>query len=80
MRIYIDSSAFVKYYGGSAFEKGIDQVERIVGEARAGRHILSSSYWLIPEALASIDSWLRKRYITTEEKRKWVHLTKVTVS
>ena len=72
MRIYVDSSAYVKLYGKSAFEKGVGQVEKIVSESKSGKHVLSSSYWLIPEALASIDSWERRRYITRDEKKKSV--------
>jgi hypothetical protein len=30
MRVYIDSSAFVKFYGKPSFERGIGQIEKIV--------------------------------------------------
>ncbi|MBI2184599.1 MAG: hypothetical protein HYU39_06535 [Thaumarchaeota archaeon] len=70
MRIYIDTSAYVKYYGGDEFEKGVSQVQNIIDETQDREHVLFSSHWLVPEAVATIDSWERKRYITRREKQR----------
>lgn len=32
MRIYIDTSAYAKYYGSPAFEKGTAQIEKLILE------------------------------------------------
>ena len=69
MRIYIDSSAYVKYYGKTEFEKGADVIERIMSEVKSRQHVLFSSYWGLPEVVAAIDSWERKKYISPKEKR-----------
>jgi len=69
MRIYIDSSAYAKYYGKTEFEKGIDVVERMISEVRNRQHVLFSSYWVLPEVVAAIDSWERKKYVSPKEKR-----------
>ncbi|MFQ6095671.1 MAG: type II toxin-antitoxin system VapC family toxin [Candidatus Bathyarchaeia archaeon] len=69
MRIYIDSSAYAKYYGKTEFEKGTDVIERMMNEVKNRQHVLFSSYWVLPEAVAAIDSWERKRYVSPKEKR-----------
>lgn len=61
MDLYIDSSAFAKYYGEPKFEKGTSEIDRIVEQVRQGKHILLSSYWLLPEVASTIDSWARKK-------------------
>ncbi len=69
MRLYMDSSAFVKYYGKAEFEKGTIQLDKIIEEVKDGKHVLFSSYWLVPEVASTIDSWARKRFISKQEKR-----------
>ncbi len=64
MRLYMDSSAFVKYYGKAEFEKGTIQLDEIIEEVKDGKHVLFSSYWLVPEVASTIDSWARKRFIS----------------
>jgi hypothetical protein len=68
MDLYIDSSAFAKYYGEPKFEKGTSEMDRIVEQVRQGKHILLSSCWLLPEVASTIDSWARKKYISTQQK------------
>jgi len=69
MRLYIDSSAFAKYYGKPEFEKGTNQIDKIIDQVKLGKHILLSSYWLVPEVASTIDSWARKKYISIQQKR-----------
>lgn len=69
MHLYIDSSAFAKYYGEPEFEKGTNQVDKIIEQVKQGKHILFSSYWLVPEVASTIDSWARKKYISAQQKK-----------
>jgi len=77
MRLYLDSSAFAKYYGNVEFEKGTIQFNKIIDQVKGGRHTVFSSYWLIPEVASTIDSWARKKFISKHDK-KLLHTRLVT--
>ena len=64
---YIDTSAFVKYYGKPEFEKGVEKVEIMINEAREGDGILISSILMIGEAVSAFDRWVRKKIIDAGE-------------
>jgi len=61
MRIYLDTSAFVKRY---CEEEGSDVVNEVF---ESGDEILSS-YWTLAEAIAAIDRKVAKRQISEEER------------
>lgn len=61
MRIYLDTSAFVKRY---CEEEGSDVVNDVF---ESGNEILSS-YWTLAEAIAAIDRKVAKRQISEEER------------
>ncbi len=61
MRIYLDTSAFVKRY---CEEEGSDVVNEVF---ESGNEILSS-YWTLAEAIAAIDRKVAKRQISEEER------------
>jgi len=67
---YIDTSAFVKYYGKPKFEKGSEKVENLVDEAREGVCILISSVLMIGEAVSVFDRWIRIKVIDAKEFEK----------
>jgi predicted nucleic acid-binding protein len=67
---YIDTSAFVKYYGKPEFEKGSAKVENMVNEAREGESILISSVLMIGEAVSVFDRWVRIKLIDAREFEK----------
>jgi len=58
---YIDTSAFVKYYGKPEFEKGVEKVEIMINEAREGDCILISSILMTGEAVSAFDSKSAKK-------------------
>lgn len=60
---YIDTSAFVKYYGKPEFEKGVEKVEIMINEAREGDCILISSILMTGEAVSAFDRWVRIKII-----------------
>ena len=64
---YIDTSAFVKYYGSEEFEKGINKISEIIENAKQGNEILVSSIFIIWEAISVFDRWVRIKAITKEE-------------
>ncbi len=61
MRIYLDTSVFVKRY---CEEEGSDVVNDVF---ESGNEILSS-YWTLAEAIAAIDRKVAKRQISEEER------------
>ncbi|MEK6888046.1 MAG: type II toxin-antitoxin system VapC family toxin [Candidatus Aenigmatarchaeota archaeon] len=63
---YIDTSAFVKYYSAEPAEKGAEQIEKLVDNAKIGEETLLSSVLLIGEAVSVFDKWLRLKRITNE--------------
>lgn len=64
---YIDTSAFVKYYGKPEFEKGTEKVETIVNKAREGESILISSFLMVGEVVSVFDKWVRIKVISARE-------------
>ncbi len=67
MNRYIDTSAFVKYYGNPGFEKGIREVEVLFDMARDGDDVLVSSIFMVGEAVSVFDRWVRIKAITKGE-------------
>jgi predicted nucleic acid-binding protein len=61
MRIYLDTSAFVKRY---CEEEGSD----VVNEVFEGGNEIVTSYWTLAEAIAAIDRKVAKRQISEEER------------
>ncbi len=61
MRIYLDTSAFVKRY---CVEEGSDVVEAVF---ESGNEIITS-YWTLAEAVAAIDRKVAKRQLSEEER------------
>ncbi len=68
--IYLDTSAFVKYYGKEEYGKGFAEVKKIIESAKTGNEILISSYFIIGEAISVFDKWVRYKLITEEELSK----------
>ncbi|WP_456474260.1 type II toxin-antitoxin system VapC family toxin [Candidatus Pyrohabitans sp.] len=64
---YIDTSAFVKYYGNPEFERGIEEVEVLFGRAREGEDVLVSSILMVGETISVFDRWIRIKAITKDE-------------
>jgi len=67
---YIDTSAFVKYYGNEEFEKGSDKITELIEKAKIGEEVLVSSVFMLGEAVSVFDRWVRLRLITEEESQK----------
>lgn len=67
---YLDTSAFVKYYGKEEFEKGFAKVKNLIEEAKAGNETLISSYFAVGECISAFDKWVRYKLITDEELTK----------
>jgi predicted nucleic acid-binding protein len=67
---YIDTSAFVKYFGDPEVERGGEKVGNIISQAKRGDFILISSFLMIGEAISVFDKWVRKGYITDDELNK----------
>jgi len=65
---YIDTSAFVKYYGKPEFEKGCEKVETIVNKTREGESILISSFLMVGEVVSVFDKWVRIKVIGASNK------------
>jgi predicted nucleic acid-binding protein len=61
MRIYLDTSAFVKRY---CDEEGSDVIEEVF----EGDNEIITSYWTLAEAIAAIDKKVAKRQISEEER------------
>jgi|SRR3989344_7130597 len=67
---YIDTSAFIKYYGNPEFEKGIDKIISLIDKAKNGEEILITSIFTIGEAISAFDRWIRIKAISEEEFSK----------
>ncbi len=67
---YIDTSAFVKYYGSEELERGADKVIRLVDDARQGKEVLVSSIFMVGEAVSAFDRWVRIKAISERELGK----------
>ncbi|MBI2663883.1 type II toxin-antitoxin system VapC family toxin [Candidatus Woesearchaeota archaeon] len=67
--IYVDSSAFAKYYGDEREEKGIRYMDWLVEKAKRGESHLTSSFLMIGELVSVLDKWARqKRMLPLESK------------
>ncbi len=64
---YIDTSAFVKYYGNPKFEKGVLQMSDLFENAKSGKEILITSIFTIGEIISVFDRWVRIKAITNED-------------
>ena len=60
---YIDTSAFVKYYGNPEFENGIDEITGLIEKAKRGKEILVTSIFTVGEAVSVFDRWIRTKMI-----------------
>ncbi|RMF91434.1 MAG: PIN domain-containing protein [Methanobacteriota archaeon] len=60
MRIYLDTSAFVKRYSD---EEGSDIVNKVFES-----HEIVTSHWTLAEAVAAIDKKVARRQITVDER------------
>lgn len=69
---YIDTSAFVKYFGDPEVEKGSEEISNIISQAKRRDVILISSFLMIGEAVSVFDKWVRRRYIAEDELDKIV--------
>jgi len=67
---YIDTSAFVKYYGDSKFEKGADKIIDLIENAKQGKEILITSIFTIGEVVSVFDRWVRIKAITEDDLSK----------
>jgi predicted nucleic acid-binding protein len=67
---YIDTSAFIKYYGKEEFEKGVKKVTKLIEDAKTQKETLLSSIFMIGEAISVFDRWLRIKAITSDEFSK----------
>ena len=64
---YLDTSSFVKYY---RYEKGADEINKLINNSRKGNIVLISSFLLIGECVSVFDKWVRYKLITAEESRR----------
>ena len=64
---YIDTSAFVKWYGKEPFEKGAGVIVTLMQKVCTGEVTLISSFLMVGEAISTFDKWLRIKVITVEE-------------
>lgn len=64
---YLDTSAFVKYYGSEEFEAGSSKIIKLVEDAKEGKEVLMSSFFIIGEVVSVFDRWVRRRVITDKE-------------
>ena len=69
MRIYLDTSAFVKNYHT---EKGSDEIESIFEEAKNGKYTLVMSIWVISETINALDKHRMRKELTQKELNKIV--------
>jgi predicted nucleic acid-binding protein len=67
---YMDTSAFVKYYGKPKMEKGAEIIESIFDDARKGRGILLSSIFMLGEMISVFDGWVRIKAIDSDDFEK----------
>jgi predicted nucleic acid-binding protein len=65
--IYIDTSAFIKKYASSEFEKGVSNVKGLIRNAIDGRVVLVTSLLTVGECLSVFDKWGRQKYFTQRE-------------
>ncbi len=71
MKIYFDSSGFIKYFGK---EKGTEKIIEIVEEAKKNKDLLVSSSLMIPEIIGGFDKWYRQKLITKSDFEKLVKI------
>ncbi len=64
---YIDTSAFVKYYGKEESEKGVEKITELINKAKAGEEELTSSVFMVGEAISVFDRWVRLKIINEKE-------------
>jgi len=64
MKIYLDTSAFVKNYHT---EQGSDQIELVFEKAKKGKCSLFMSIWVISETINSLDKHRMRNEITQNE-------------
>ena len=69
---YIDTSAFVKYYGKVGVEKGSDKIIELIENAKKGNAVLISSILFIGETVSVFDKWSRIKALTEEESSKLI--------
>ena len=69
MRIYLDTSAFVKNYHT---EKGSDEIESIFEDAKNGKYTLVMSIWVISETINALDKHRMRKELTQKELNKIV--------
>ena len=64
---YIDTSAFVKYYGKEESEKGVEKITELINKAKAGEEELTSSVFMVGEAISVFDRWVSLKIINEKE-------------
>jgi len=69
MRIYLDTSAFVKNYHT---EKGSDQIESRFEDAKNGKCTLVMSIWVISETINALDKHRMRKELSQKELNKIV--------
>ena len=67
---YVDTSAFIKYYGKEEFEKGADKIIELIEKVKTGKEILVSSIFMLGESVSVFDRWVRQKIISEEESQK----------
>ncbi len=70
---YIDTSAFVKYYGNPDSEKGVDKIYEIIQKAKLNHLKLITSIFMIGETISVFDRWVRLKIITQAESQKLIN-------
>lgn len=66
MRIYLDTSAYVK---GFNEEYRSDIIENIFDRCERGKLVIITSWWTISEAIAALDQAFRKKGVITKHQR-----------
>ena len=69
MKIYLDTSAFVKKYHT---EDGSDQIELVFENAKKGKCSILMSIWVISETINALDKHRMRNEITQDELNKIV--------
>ena len=64
---YIDTSALIKHYGDPEVERGVEEVDYLLQQARSGEEILGSSFLMIGEAVSVFDKWVRRGFLSESE-------------
>lgn len=70
---YIDTSAFVKYYGNPDSEKGVNKIYEIIQKAKLSHIKLITSIFMIGETISVFDKWVRLKVITQVESQKLIN-------